>query len=119
MQSTSVVEMFREGGPTMYLIVLLLAFGLTLGVAALLIGKKGPVIGLAVVVALIILTGVGGMMLGRTQTERAIPNVPESMQEELRAKGYAESMRNVQFGGLASLPLVLLAVVGWQRASRS
>jgi hypothetical protein len=118
MRDASLLEMFREGGPTMYFIVLLFAAALPVAVVALIMGKRGPVFGVVALVAAIMLTGVGGMMLGRVRTDAALGNVPADLRDAIRSQGYLESSRNIQFAGLASLPLALLAVAAWQRASR-
>jgi hypothetical protein len=118
MGEASIVDVFKEGGPTMFLIIFLFTAALPLGIAAVVIGKRGPVVALVVVVGLIMLTGIGGMMMGRTATERAIPNVPADMADLLREKGYREASRPLQLAGLAALPLVVLAAAGWARAVR-
>ena len=116
-ESSSLFEMFREGGWTMWVIVLLTLGALPATIAALVANHRGlAMVGLALVAAIAI-TGVGGTMLGRRQVDAAIGAVSDAHDRALiHEMGYREAGRNLQFAGLVGVPLMLLAVGAYARA---
>lgn len=116
-ESLSLFDMFREGGWTMWLIVLLTLAAVPATMAALVSNSRAlAFVGLGLV-ALIALTGVGGTMLGRHQVDAAIAAVGDVHDRELiHEMGYREAGRNLQFAGLVGVPLMLLAAAAYARA---
>ena len=115
-ESASLFEMFLEGGWTMWVIVLLTLGALPATIAALVASHRGlAMVGLALVAAIGI-TGVGGTMLGRRQVDRAMTHLSPVDRALIHELGYREASRNLQFAGLAGVPLMLLAVAAYARS---
>lgn len=116
MEDAGLLELFREGGWTMWLIVLFALGALSAAMAALMANHRGLAMASLGLVALIALAGVGGTMLGRRQVDEAIVVVDPKDQALIREVGYRESGRNLQLAGITGLPLMVLAVAAYVRA---
>ncbi len=112
-----VLMAFREGGWTMWVILLLTLLALPLASIALMTGNRVlAMVGIGFAAA-IALTGVGGTMLGRHQVDRAIGSVEKVQDRELiHEMGYREASRNLYFAGIVGVPLMLLSVAAFARA---
>src|SRR5262245_56434799 len=91
---------FVEGGAMMYVVLLagLTAFSMAVVHAA---QPKSWSLALAgAFIALTLVAGAGGTLLGRKATEDAIANVEPSMAEQIREQGYKEAGHAIVFAAI-------------------
>jgi hypothetical protein len=97
-----VTEIFREGGFTMYWILLLGLGGLALAVVHAAMPRKWSLITAVVMFAFVAGIAILGMRDGRRKVENGavgLDREPE-LKERMLAQGYLEAMRPVQFAGV-------------------
>ena len=110
----SAAQFFLEGGPWMYLLLVLGMVAVPLALVAAVV--KGKTVSLVSLSLLFAIAGLGGMAmaLNRRGVDKAIANVNPDDAATIRAVGYAESMRPAQLGGaiaLIGLPLAMIGVL--------
>ena len=121
-----VVQAFREGGTSMYLVLALDLVGFVLVPLALVIATvarftgKGRGVALAAGVLGLLLAlapmcaGLGGYLLSMSKVDAAVVNADPEQREVLRAYGEAEASNNLTFGlgsGCACLAPAVLALL--------
>lgn len=114
----AVSEFFKEGGFTMWVELGLFLVSLFL-VAVAFIVEQRP-LGLVVVgmAMLVLLTGVGGWLRGRSATDSAVAVVAPEHQALIREVGYRESARNLQLGVPLAAVAAALGAAAYARAMR-
>jgi len=116
-----VMEIFQEGGFTMYWILLLGLGGLALAVVHAAMPRKWSLITAVVMFALVAGIAVFGMRDGRLKVENGavgLDREPE-LKERMLAQGYLEAMRPVQFAGVLTALGVLLVGAGEVRRRKA
>ena len=109
-----VAMMFKEGGWTMYPVLLLGAAALPLSLLAAILKRALVTVIAASVLAFCVGVAAFGTLAGRRITDEAAATVLEADAEIIRAVGYAESMRPLQLAGILAvlaLPFLLISVV--------
>lgn len=112
-------EFFAEGGFWMYPISLLGIVAVALGAVALGAKQKNLAVAALACAAVVMLMGVGGMMWGRSQVDRALVMVNPEDAEKIREQGYLEANRPLQLGGPLAVLSTLLALSGFVMTRRS
>lgn len=118
--------MFHQGGPMMYQIEYLGVIGLVLVGIHLFWGKRWSLWATAATIALVLVSGIYGTVDGRSRTDRGVElwahdderPTPPSELEKMRAQGYAEAMRPIQFAGIVTAVLVPLFAIAELRRRR-
>ena len=111
---------FAEGGPMMYLILLLAVVGLVtalIGFAAH--DRRAQAVCGGATLVLGILCGIAGALgywWGMSRMEAALVHVEPSVREQLLAVGTHEASHNWKFGGAAGVLLVICGVIVTARA---
>lgn len=110
----NLLQMFQEGGWVMYGIVLFGLPALGLAVAHALVARKWSLMGSAIALVLVLILGIGGTIQNRIRVDEVLGSVAINREdaERLRARGYAESYRPIQFAGIAAALGALLVTVG-------
>ncbi len=112
-------EFFAEGGFWMYPISLLGIIAVALGAVALGAKQKNLAVAALACAAVVMLMGVGGMMWGRTQVDRALMVVSPEDAEQIREQGYLESNRPLQLAGPLAVLSTLLGLTGFVLTRRT
>jgi hypothetical protein len=107
-------RMFQEGGWAMYFIVLFGLPALLLAGIHALAARKWSLVGAVIALALVLLTGMGGTMNARSRVDGALGNaaVDPDVAVRIRAQGYSESNRPIQFAGFVAAVGGLLVAAG-------
>jgi len=116
-----VMEIFQEGGFTMYWILLLGLGGLAVAVVHAAMARKWSLITAAIMFVLVAGIAVFGMKDGRQKVDSGalgLDREPE-LKERMLAQGYTEAMRPVQFAGVLTAPAVLLVGLGEVRRRKA
>ena len=116
-----VMEIFQEGGFTMYWILLLGLGGLALAVLHVAMPRKWSLITAVIMFALVNGIGLYGMRDGRRKVENGavgLDREPE-LKERMLAQGYLEAMRPVQFAGVLTAVGIILVGGGERRRKKS
>jgi hypothetical protein len=116
----TVMEMFQEGGVSMYWILLLGLLALAMAVMHAAITRRWSLVTTVILLVLVIGIAVLGMMDGRHKVENAAVGLEHEpdLKARMLAQGYKEAMRPVQ---LAGIPVVLaggLLIAGEVRRRR-
>jgi fumarate reductase subunit D len=108
------LRMFQEGGWAMYGILLFGLPALGLATTHALSARKWSLIGSAIALVFVLVLGIGGMMLGRSRVDEALNNVAINAENaaRMRAQGYSESNRPIQFAGIVAALGGLFFAVG-------
>lgn len=115
------MEIFQEGGFTMYWILLLGLGGLALAVVHAAMPRKWSLITAVIMFALVAGIAVFGMKDGRRKVENGavgLDREPE-LKERMLAQGYTEAMRPVQFAGVLTALGVVLVGAGEVRRRKT
>jgi hypothetical protein len=117
----NLLRMFQEGGWVMYFIVLFGLPALLLAAIHALAARKWSLVGAGIALALILLLGVGGTMNARSRVDGALSTtaIDPDVAVRIRAQGYRESNRPIQFAGfVAALGGLLVAAGELRRRKR-
>lgn len=110
--------MFQEGEWVMYWIMLVGLPALGLAIAHAVVLRKWSLMGSAIGVVLVLALGIGGTLHGRRRLDEslrwAVTNVgiDSEVAERMRATGYAESNRRIQFAGIIAAVGAAFVTVG-------
>ena len=108
------MEIFQEGGVSMYWILLLGLLGLAVAVVHAAITRSWSLITTVILLVLVVGIAALGMMDGRHKVENGavgLEHEPE-LKARMLAQGYAEAMRPVQFAGIVFVLTGALVTVG-------
>ena len=114
----SLAELFRSGGPPMFVIVFLAAPAWLAGTGHVLLARKVSFAFAVGLVGLVLLVGAGGALLSWQSTQRSAELVTQAHREELLTKGKVESLLPLKLSGLVVVPSLLLIVAGEVRRRR-
>ena len=116
-----VMEIFQEGGFTMYWILLLGLGGLALAVVHAAMPRRWSLITAVIMFVLVAGIAVFGMKDGRRKVENGaigLDREPE-LKERMLAQGYTEAMRPVEFAGVLTALGVVLVGTGEARRRKA
>ena len=115
-----VMEIFQEGGVSMYWILVVGLVGLAMAVVHAVIARRWSLITTVILLALVVGIAGLGMMDGRHKAENGAIGLEHEPQLKARmlAQGYEEAMRPVQFAGILVLFAGALVTVGEVRKRR-
>jgi len=115
-----VMEIFQEGGVSMYWILLVGLLGLAMAVVHAAITRRWSLITTVILLALVVGIAALGTMDGRHKVENGavgLEHEPE-LKARMLAQGYEEAMRPVQFAGILVVLTGALVTVGEVRRRR-
>jgi len=114
------MEIFQEGGVSMYWILLLGLLCLAMAAIHAAITRRWSLITTVILLALVVGIAVLGMMDGRQKVENGAVGVAHEPELKARmlAQGYKEAMRPVQFAGILVVLAGALVTVGEVRRRR-
>jgi hypothetical protein len=111
--------LFHQGGPTMFWILMLVLPGLALVILHAIFAAQWSRWTSIGVLALVLAIGLYGRMKGRAITDEAVAQLEDTRdREEMRAEGYKESSRPLQFAGVVDGILVIGVLIGEIRRRR-
>ena len=124
---TWLATMFHQGGPTMYWIEYLGIAGVVVVLVHLFKPQPWSLWASLAAIVLVLASGAYGTLKGRSMTDEGVEMwahpiddatpterrvVPPAELDEMRAAGYAEAMRPIQFAGIVAGGLALLLAIG-------
>lgn len=95
-----IVQWFYEGGTMMYVVLLAGLFALPMAIVHAAQPKTWSLVIAGVLLAVVLLAGAAGTMLGRKNVNDALQLVDAAQSDELREVGYREASRPITFAAI-------------------